>query len=92
MMGMRSDDRRAHRRLTFDNRSYIRKGKEFYRHAHFLIRHGESITNTGENYVNRIPDHLVSLTERGIAQARENGAWLADISTKIDGNRFWGSP
>ena len=32
----------------------------------FLIRHGESITNTGENYVNRIPDHLVTLTARGV--------------------------
>jgi broad specificity phosphatase PhoE len=58
----------------------------------FLIRHGESITNTGENYVNRIPDHLVSLTERGVAQARENGTRIADISTRIDGNRFLGIP
>ena len=37
----------------------------------FLIRHGES--NTGENYEKRIPDHLVSLTEVGKEQARENG-------------------
>jgi len=62
----------------------------------FLIRHGESITNTGENYVNRIPDHLVSLTDRGIAQARENGAWLADYcrSHGIDLShaRIWRSP
>ena len=44
----------------------------------FLIRHGESISNVGENYVKRIPDHLVSLTEKGKEQARENGKWLAD--------------
>lgn len=34
----------------------------------FLIRHGESITNTGENYKERVPDHLVTLTEEGIRQ------------------------
>ena len=39
----------------------------------FLIRHGESISNTGENYEKRIPDHLVLLTEVGKEQARENG-------------------
>ena len=44
----------------------------------FLIRHGESIANVGENYIKRIPDHLVSLTENGKEQARENGQWLAD--------------
>lgn len=31
----------------------------------FLIRHGESVANIGDNYMKRIPDHLVSLTERG---------------------------
>ena len=44
----------------------------------FLIRHGESIANIGANYEKRIPDHLVSLTENGRAQARENGEWLAN--------------
>ena len=31
----------------------------------FLIRHGESIANTGENDIERLPDHLVSLTNNG---------------------------
>jgi broad specificity phosphatase PhoE len=26
----------------------------------FLIRHGESLANVGENYEKRIPDHLLS--------------------------------
>lgn len=47
----------------------------------FLIRHGESISNTGENYEKKLPDHLVSLTERGKQQARENGVWLAAYCT-----------
>lgn len=29
----------------------------------FLIRHGESIANNGENYIKRIPDHLVTLSD-----------------------------
>lgn len=48
----------------------------------FLIRHGESIANVGENDIKRIPDHLVSLTEKGKDQARENGKWLADYCRK----------
>ena len=39
----------------------------------FLIRHGESLANVGENYEKRIADHLVSLTEVGKEQARKNG-------------------
>ena len=62
----------------------------------FLIRHGESIANIGANYEKRIPDHLVSLTENGRAQARENGEWLANYCrTKgIDtsNSRIWRSP
>ncbi len=48
----------------------------------FLIRHGESIANIGANYEKRIPDHLVSLTENGKTQARENGEWLANYCRK----------
>lgn len=62
----------------------------------FLIRHGESISNAGENYINRIPDHLVPLTENGKEQARKNGAWLRDycISNSVDLSRarIWRSP
>ena len=62
----------------------------------FLIRHGESIANAGENYVKRTPDHLVSLTEKGKEQARENGKWLADYCRQNDVDmsceRLWRSP
>ena len=62
----------------------------------FLIRHGESIANVGENYVKRIPDHLVSLTENGKAQAYENGAWLAayckEKGIDLSKARIWRSP
>ena len=62
----------------------------------FLIRHGESVANAGENYVKRLPDHLVSLTERGKEQARENGEWLANYcrerSVDLSRARIWRSP
>ena len=62
----------------------------------FLIRHGESIANIGANYEKRIPDHLVSLTENGKVQARENGEWLANYCREknIDTSnaRIWRSP
>lgn len=35
----------------------------------FLIRHGESISNNGSNYVKRIPDHLLPLSDEGKSQA-----------------------
>lgn len=62
----------------------------------FLIRHGESISNTGDNYINRIPDHLVSLTENGIKQANDAGKWLKEyIDEKgidLSKARIWRSP
>ncbi len=62
----------------------------------FLIRHGESVSNTGENYVARIPDHLVSLTETGKEQARKNGEWLANYCKEkgidVTKARIWRSP
>ena len=62
----------------------------------FLIRHGESVSNTGENYVKRIPDHLVSLTENGKRQAAENGKWLFEYCQKnnidLSKARIWRSP
>lgn len=62
----------------------------------FLIRHGESIANVHENYEKRIPDHLVPLTERGHAQARAGGDWLAEYcrarSIDLSRARIWRSP
>ena len=62
----------------------------------FLIRHGESVANVGDNYVKRIPDHLVSLTDKGIEQAREGGRWLAEYCREkgvdLSAARIWRSP
>ena len=62
----------------------------------FLIRHGESISNVHENYEERVPDHLVSLTENGKNQAREMGMWLKDYCDKegvdLRKARIWRSP
>lgn len=62
----------------------------------FLIRHGESVSNIGANYEKRIPDHLVSLTEQGFEQAKENGKWLANYckekSVDLSMARIWRSP
>lgn len=62
----------------------------------FLIRHGESIANIGSNYDERIPDHLVSLTETGKRQAYEAGIWLANYCKEqgvcLEKARIWRSP
>ncbi len=62
----------------------------------FLIRHGESVSNTGENYIKRLPDHLVPLTEGGREQARKSGAWLREYCDKsnidLTRARIWRSP
>lgn len=62
----------------------------------FLIRHGESITNTGENYKERIPDHLVTLTKEGIRQANDAGKFLRqycdDNCIDLTKARIWRSP
>ncbi len=62
----------------------------------FLIRHGESKSNSGENYVKRLPDHLVELTEKGKEQARENGKFLAEYcrthGVDLTHARIWRSP
>ena len=61
----------------------------------FLIRHGESVSNAGDNYVKRIPDHLVELTDNGKRQAYESGLWLADYCKKkeidLSTARIWRS-
>ena len=62
----------------------------------FLIRHAESVSNAGENYTKRIPDHLVSLTEQGMRQAEEQGKWLAEYcrakGVDLTHARIWRSP
>lgn len=62
----------------------------------FLIRHGESICNSGENFVERIPDHLVPLSEKGKEQSEEAGKWLFDYCTEnaidLKNARIWRSP
>lgn len=62
----------------------------------FLIRHGESLANIGENYVKRLPDHLVSLSDKGKQQAYEQGIWLAGYCREkgidLSGARIWRSP
>ncbi len=42
----------------------------------FLIRHGESIQNTGLNYELKLPDHKVYLSDNGKIQANEAGLYL----------------
>ncbi|MDO4282779.1 MAG: phosphoglycerate mutase family protein [Clostridia bacterium] len=62
----------------------------------FLIRHGESIANVGENYKERILDSKVTLTENGIHQALVAGRWLKEYCdiNGIDLNQavIWRSP
>ena len=62
----------------------------------FLIRHGESTANTGDNFISRVPDHMVSLTDKGIMQANAAGKWLADYcaqnSVSLENARIWRSP
>jgi len=62
----------------------------------FLIRHGETIANIGDNYISRVPDHLVSLTDNGIVQANAAGKWLADYcaqnAVSFENARIWRSP
>ena len=62
----------------------------------FLIRHGESISNAGENYEQRLPDHLVPPTENGKAQAREAGehllAYCQEKGVDLSRARIWRSP
>ena len=43
----------------------------------FLIRHGESIQNTHENFDN-LPDNKITLTQKGLDQADECGKFLME--------------
>ena len=62
----------------------------------FLIRHGESMQNTKENYSIGLPDHKVYLTDKGKEEARLAGEFLKkyieendiDLSNSV----MWVSP
>lgn len=62
----------------------------------FLIRHGESMQNTKENSILRLPDHKVYLTEKGKIEAYEAGCFLNSyiLNNKINLNKsiLWISP
>ena len=62
----------------------------------FLIRHGESMQNTKENYSIGLPDHKVYLTEQGKEEARLAGEFLKKyiIDNEIDlhNSVMWVSP
>lgn len=52
----------------------------------FLVRHGQSMQNTFENYKLKLPDHKVYLTDLGKEQAHDVGIILNDyfIENKLD--------
>lgn len=62
----------------------------------FLIRHGESMQNTKENFSLKLPDHKVYLTENGKKQASETGIflkkYLIDNEIDISNATLWVSP
>ncbi|MBP0459129.1 histidine phosphatase family protein [Streptomyces montanisoli] len=44
-----------------------------------LVRHGESEGNADDSVYERVPDHALSLTERGMRQAEATGERLRDV-------------
>lgn len=62
----------------------------------FLIRHGESMQNTKENYSIGLPDHKVYLTEQGKEEARLAGEFLKKYITEneidLSNSVMWVSP
>lgn len=62
----------------------------------FLIRHGESIQNTKENYSIGLPDHKVFLTEQGKVEAKLAGEFLkkyiVDNNIDLSNSVMWVSP
>lgn len=50
----------------------------------FLIRHGESMQNTKENYERHLPDHKVYLSSKGMEQARLAGIFLKNYAIEHD--------
>ena len=62
----------------------------------FLIRHGESMQNTKENYSIGLPDHKVYLTKKGKEEANLAGKFLkeyiSDNSIDLSNSVMWVSP
>ena len=62
----------------------------------FLIRHGESMQNTKENYNVGLPDHKVYLTEKGKEEAMNAAYFLkkyiADNNIDLSNSVMWVSP
>ncbi|MBQ6282148.1 MAG: histidine phosphatase family protein [Bacilli bacterium] len=62
----------------------------------FLIRHGESMQNTKENFSIKLPDHKVYLTDKGKKEAERAGEFLKDYCThntiNLDSSVLWISP
>jgi len=62
----------------------------------FLIRHGESIQNTKENFELGLPDHKVYLSENGKQEANQAGFFLKEYiknnNINIDNATLWISP
>lgn len=62
----------------------------------FLIRHGESMQNTKENYESGLPDHMVYLTDQGKDDARKAGEFLKEYITTnnidLTNSVMWVSP
>ena len=62
----------------------------------FLIRHGESMQNTKENYEIGLPDHKVYLTEKGKEEAQQAGEfllnYLVENNIDLENSVMWVSP
>lgn len=62
----------------------------------FLIRHGESMQNTKENYSIGLPDHKVYLTEKGKEEAKLAGEFLKEYISEnninLSNSVMWVSP
>ena len=62
----------------------------------FLIRHGESMQNTKENYEIGLPDHKIYLTEKGKEEALKAGEFLLsyihDNNIDLSNSVMWVSP
>lgn len=65
----------------------------------YLIRHGESVANTGENEALKLADNRVVLTDKGREQARASAEFLREqlyyyggLTSIADRARVWYSP